>query len=175
MGNSATVYFNRTVTAPQFGAFKNGWNLIPFAWNGATETGTVDTEKIDFLRMTLALSTSDTDIKFDNVFSALGEIQDLIYYSNFLFRSSSTNWFATPTADSNDINLDHDSENLFVNECVRLAALGLQGEGEIFRVYTALLYGAGEDVGDYARYKTRNPDEAIHPQTQYRTFRYNRK
>ncbi|MCH8063998.1 MAG: hypothetical protein IH861_16010, partial [Chloroflexi bacterium] len=37
-GNSTSVYFDRTVTAPQFGAFKNGWNLIPFDWNGATQT-----------------------------------------------------------------------------------------------------------------------------------------
>lgn len=174
-GSSSSAYFSRTVTAPQFGSFRNGWNLIPFVWNGATETGTVDATGIDYLRVTLTLSTSDTDIKIDNIFSALGEIQDLVYYSKYLFRSSAGTWLEAPTADSDLVNLDDDAENLFVYECIRLAARGLQGRSETYLDYTKTLYGDGKDVGDYARYKERNPEERIRPQSQYRNLGYNKK
>lgn len=174
-GNSDTVYFDRTVTAPQIGSFKNGWNLIPFAWNGASETGTVDATAIDYIRITPTLSSSDTDIKFDNVFSALGEIRDFVYYSKYLFRDTSGTWLETPTDDTDIINLDTDAENLYVYECIRLAALGLQGQESIYNTYTDLLYGTPQQVGAYSRYKTRNPEEPIKPQSRHRRFGYNKK
>lgn len=174
-GSSSSAYFSRTATAPQFGSFANGWNLIPFDWNGATETGTVDTNAIDYLRITPTLSASDTDIKFDTIFSALPKVNDLLYYSKYLFRSSAGVWKETPTADSDLINLDTDAENLFVYECVRLIAIAMQGRGEIYITYTNMLYGTPQVVGMYARYKTRNPDEPIQPQSQHRTFRWTKK
>ena len=178
-GNSTAVHFNRTVTSPQFGSFKTGWNLIPFAWNGATETGTVDTTAIDFVRVTLVLSSSDTDIKVDDIFSALPEVRDLIYYSKYLFRSTAAVWKETPTKDTDIINLDTSAHNLFVYECIRLAALGLQGQGGIEKDYTKRLYGnresGGNEVGDYARYRKRNPEEPIQPQARRRTIRWNKK
>ncbi len=173
-GNSPTVYWNRTVTAPQIGAFKNGWNIIPFAWNGATETGTVDPAAIDFIRVTLTLSTSDTDIRVDNIFSALGTIRDIVYYSTFLFRKSATVWLSLPTADSDIINLDIDAENIFVYECVRIAALGL-ANFPVYQEYTDMLYGEPGKPGMYDRYKQRTPDEEILPQTQYRKIFYIKK
>ena len=173
-GSSSTVYFSRTATAPQFGSFRNGWNLIPFPWNGATETGTVDTDNIDYLRITYT-GSSDTDIKFDNVFSALGTVRDILYYSNYLFRSSAGTWLAIPTADSDIINLDIDSENLFVYECIRLIALQLQGKGDIYTSYTNELYGTGQKPGMYDRYKKRKPDEAIYAQNRWRRMGYKKK
>lgn len=174
-GSSTSAYFSRTKTAPQFGSFRNGWNLIPFAWNGATETGTVDTDNMDYIRITYT-GSSDTDIKFDNVFSALGEVRELVYYSKYLFRNSTgTTWLEVPTADTDIVNLDSDAENLFVYECIRLAALQLQGQEKLFNSYTDFLYGTAKEVGKYARYNKRNPDEAIQPQSRYRTFSYNKK
>ena len=174
-GSSSSAYFSRTATAPQFGSFKNGWNLIPFAWNGATETGTVNTTKINYLRISMTLTSSDTDIKVDNIFSALPETQDLVYYSKYLFRSTAGTWKEVPTLDSDLINLDTDAENLFVYECVRLCALQIQGKSQTYQTYTNLLYGTSQEVGDYERYKHRNPEETIQPQTQYRKFSYNKK
>jgi len=171
-----TNFFNRTVTAPQFGSFKNGWNLIPFAWDGATETGTVDTEKIDSIRITLTLSSSDTDIWFDDIFSALGEFRDFIYYSNAIFRTSAGVFKETPTLVTDIINLDTDAENLYVYECIRLAALGLQGRSVTYKTYSNILYGGGDvEVGAYARYKQRTPEEDIPPRTQHRRIRWNKK
>lgn len=174
-GSSDTVYFDRTVTAPHFGSFKNGWNVLAFAWNGATETGTVDTENINFLKITPTLGTSDTDIKFGPCWSSPGELRDIIYHSKYLFRSSTGTWKETPTIDTDVVNLDSDTENLFVYECVRLAALGIQGQDSLYQEYNNILYGEAGKPGAYSRYKTRNPDEDIKPQTQHRTIRYNKK
>lgn len=178
-GNSTGVYFNRTVTSPQFGDFKDGWNAIPFAWNGATETGTVDATAIDYLRITPTLTESDTDIKFDNIFSVLGEVRDLIYYSKYLFRSTAAVWKETPADVSDIVNLDTSAQNLFVYECIRLAALQLQGQGGIAKDYYKMLYGnkenGGNEIGDYQRYKQRNPEEPIQPQSSRRNIRWNKK
>ena len=176
-GSSTSAYFTQTATAPQFGSFANGWNLVPFNWDGATETGTVDTDNMDYLRITLTLSASDTDIKLDNVFSALPKVQDLLYYSKYLFKATGATgaWKETPTADTDIINLDTDAENLFVYECVRLIALQTQGRDGIYKTYTDMLYGNSQEVGKYERYKTRNPAEAIKPQVQHRKFSYNKK
>lgn len=175
-GNSGAVYFNRTVTAPQFGSFKTGWNLIPFAWNGATETGTVDTTVIDSLRVTMNLSSSDTDIKVDDIFSALGEVRDLVYYSKYLFRpETGTTWLEAPTDETDIVNLDTSAQNLFVYECIRLAALQLQGQESIYKQYHQILYGGGNEIGDYDRYRGRNPEEPIKPQARRRTMSWNKK
>jgi hypothetical protein len=174
-GSSTSVYFSRTATTPQFGSFRNGWNLIPFAWNGATETGTVDTSAIDYIRITPTLSASDTDIKFDNIFSALGEVREVVYYSKYLFRSTAGTWLEAPTDDSDNVVLDTDAENLFVYECIRLASLQIQGQGDIYSAYTNDLYGTNQKVGLYDNYKKDNPSEVIQPQTQHRRFGYNKK
>lgn len=174
-GNSTGVYFDRSITKPQFGKFKVGWNLLPFAWNGASETGTVDATAIDFIRVTPTLSTSDTDIKVDDIFSALPETRDLVYYSKYIFRSTAGLWIEAPTDDNDIVNLDTPAHNLFVYECIRLAALQLQGQGDIERDYDKRLNGDGNEVGGYARYKKRNPEEPIQPQSRRRTIRYNKK
>ena len=176
-GSSTSAYFTQTASAPQFGSFRNGWNLVPFAWNGATETGTVDVDNMDYIRTTLTMSASDTDIKIDDIFSALPEVTDLHYYSKYLFRATGSGgaWKETPTVDSDVVNLDVDAENLFVYECIRLAARQSQNSKSLFKDYTDDLYGTPQKVGMYDRYKHRNPEETIKPQTQHRRFKWTKK
>ena len=68
-GSSTTAYWTQTASAPQFGSFHNGWNLVPFSWITATETGTVDEDNMDYIRATLTLSASMSGIKIDDIFS----------------------------------------------------------------------------------------------------------
>lgn len=173
-GSSSANYFSRTRTAPQFGSFANGWNLIPFAWNGATETGTVDASAIDYLRITMTLSSSDTDIKVGQIFSALGQVRDLVYLSNYLFRSTSGTWLETPTADTDIVNLDTDAQNIFIYECCRLIASDLTRADDLQK-FDNMLHGTAQKTGLYDQYKRRHPSEDIPSREQYRTVRYNRK
>lgn len=173
-GSSSTVYFSRTVTVPQFGSFRNGWNLIPFNWNGATETGTVDTENINFLRIIPTLSSSDTDIKFDNVFSALPQVRDLVYYSSYLFRSSAGTFKETPTDDTDIVNLDIEAENIYIYECCQLIAEQLTRPDDSQKYYNKL-HGTNQMTGLYDHYNKRKPGEAIKPQSAWRKFGYKKK
>ena len=91
-GNSSSAYWSRTVTTNNEGAtFYDGWNLLRFDWNGATETGTVDPATIDYLRLTVTKSTSlaaDTDWRVDNFIIRLGEIYNTVYYTKYGWQTS---------------------------------------------------------------------------------------
>lgn len=129
-GNDASNYWSRTKTAPHDAtAFKNGWNLIEFDWNGATETGTVAPATIDYIRIAVAYNgTAETDIRVDKIFSSLGQLWEIEYYSNQLFRSSAGAWKAAPTDDSDIVNLAEESYNLLLDQCGVVMAQQLSGE-----------------------------------------------
>lgn len=172
-GNSSTAYWSRTVTAPHtFSAFQNGWNLLRFDWSGATETGTVDPNTIDYLRVTFTYDgTAQTGVKVDQIQAGLGKIFEIAYYSKYLFRDSSGTWIEKPTSDDDIINLDTDSYNLFIYETCYLIAQELQGEDASFdaNFFEKKLRGDGTErnPGLYKRYKKSNPGQTILPQSTY--------
>src|SRR3990167_2794559 len=81
-GNDTSNYWSRTVTERHDAtAFQDGWNLLAFDWNGATETGTVDPAGIDYVRVTITKNaTADTDFRIDNIVSSLGK--KILYYQS---------------------------------------------------------------------------------------------
>ena len=137
-GDSATSYWNRTVTtAHPSNGFQNGWNLLRFDWNGATETGLLpaDSSVIDYSRITINYDgTAETDIRTDSLTVHLGEIYDVAYYSKFLFRDSSGTWIEDHTADDDNVNLDTESYNLLLYKIAELAAQQIQAEDATFDI-----------------------------------------
>ena len=128
-GNSSSVYWERVVTTPHFGSFVNGWNLIRFDWNGATETGTVDHAKIDYSRINIIYDgTADTDFRVDDLTSRIGHIYELWYYSKFLFRTTGGSWKNDISNNDDIINIDDDYNNLIVFECLSSVGVQLQDE-----------------------------------------------
>ena len=164
VGSSSSAYYEITGTI-HFGSIRTGWNLYRFDWNGATETGSVTETAIDYVRLAFVTTSADTDIRIGRSYSKLPSPREYVYYSNYLFRSSSGTFKEEPTIDSDIVNLDIDAENLFVYECSRIAARELQNE-KLLTEYTAWLYGvpatgkSKEIVGQYSRYNARNPSEA---------------
>jgi len=170
-GNSETVYWNRTVTTAHFGSFSDGWNLLRFDWNGATETGTVDPAAIDFARINITYDgTADTDFRVDNLVSRIGEINELWYYSKFLFRTTGGQWKQTISLDDDVVNLDIDSQNILVYECED--EIGKQLRDEDMRDEAREeLYGLPGKIGLYERFKINHPSERIKKRgTYYRMF-----
>lgn len=134
-GSDTTNFWNRTVTAPHFGAFQNGWNLFRFDWNGATKTLSPDASAINLLRVTINYDgVADTDFRVDNIVSRLGTIFEIVYYSKFIFSSSAGVFIERVAADTDIINLDTDSFNLLVYKAAQLAAQQIQGEDASFDV-----------------------------------------
>jgi len=180
-GNSSTVYWSDAQTSPHDqDSFKNGWNLIAFDWNGATETGTVDPTAIDYVRVTITYDgTADTDFRVDKISASSGEIWEVEYYSKYLFQSSGGTWKETTNADTDIINLDTESYNIFTFECLLAMAQQAQGEDSSFDINFAEkeLYGDPNSpdpvrrMGLYAKYAEDNPSQAIKPKEIY--WRYN--
>jgi len=165
-GSSSANYYTQTVTAQQDGtAFVQGWNLLKFDWSGATETGTVDDTAIDYARITFTYTSATlTGFRVNNLVGQLGEIFEIEYYSNALFRDSSTGAYKQETTDDDDlINLDLDSYNILLNVLGDYANQQIAGEtGQ---------YNSGYLKNEYAidrrNYLAKWPSESIFPRTTY--------
>jgi len=162
-----TAKFAKTNTTPHdSAAFVDGWNLLRFDWKDATETGTVDTTKIDSARVTFTYDgTAQVGTRINNLTAQLGRIWEVVYYSQFLFRNTAGTFIEKPLADTDLINLENDSYNIMLYECARIAAIEIQGTDSRIDVieYEKELYGdpsKGDRVGLYKQYARSYPSEA---------------
>lgn len=129
-GSSSSDYYHRTVTTGIAStAFIVGWNLLRFDWSGATQVGTPDDTAINYARVTLThTTTACPSVRIDNIIGKLGSIYMLGYFSQYLFRDSAGTWKEKPTLDSDLINLNIESFNVYLYELAELVAIELQGE-----------------------------------------------
>lgn len=171
-GNDASNYWARTVTTPHDGnALKQYWNLFRFDWNGATETGTVNPAQIDYLRVAVNYSstTAVSNLRIDKIMAALPIPFELVYYSKYIFRSSAGTWKESMDTDSDLINLDTDSYNIFLYQLGLIALEQVKGDNPspAMTWLTGELYGTAQKRGLYAIYNETNPSEVEVPQTTY--------
>jgi len=157
-GSSSNAYYSRTLNSTNEGnAFATGWNLIRADWNGATVVGSPDVTKIAYLYIGVTVNSSQTGIRVDNVVSNMGLYRTIEYYSKCLFRDATTGVFQeTVTDNSNLINLDTDSYNLYFNLLAYYTAQQLQGLDAMF--YDANFF-QGEYEKDKAKYCARQPSQ----------------
>lgn len=170
-GNDSSNYWERTVTtAHDTTSLQNGWNILAFLWNGATETGTVDPSAIDYLRLTITYdSVADTDFRVDKISCSAGQIWEIAYYSENLFRSSAGVWKAKPTDDTDIVNLDEDGYNILLNECGKMMAQQQQGEDskadlDFFRRELNGDFDSPSNegrIGLYSQYSVDHPSQAL--------------
>ena len=132
--SSSSDYYTRTLTTTNEGnAFATGWNLIRADWSGATVVGSPTVTAIDYLYINVIVTSSQTGIKVDNIVSNMGLYRTVEYYSKFLYRDSITGAFQeTVTDNSNLINLDTDSYNLYFNLLAFYADQQVQGLSATF-------------------------------------------
>lgn len=173
-GSSSAAYWSATATSPHDAtAWKTGWNIVAFDWNGATETGSPDSSAIDYLRVIITVTTAaeETDFRVDKISCSRGEIFEIVYYSECLFKTSGGTWQTTTSADSDIINLDTDGFNLYLYECAMEAFTQLQGplSPDVIGFQRKLgLNDVGEVIGGlYAKYQRDHPSEAKKPIDQY--------
>lgn len=165
-GNDASNYWSQSATAAFSGAFQDGWNQLGFAWNGATETGTVDPTAIDYLSVIITYDgTADTDFRLDAITSNLGRIFDVVYYSKYLFSSSSGTWQETVSADTDVVNLDTESYNMFLFKVAEMCAQ------QIEQIKDDVSYFKGEYLRSLSRYKGMYKAETEKPKARYYTMR----
>ena len=164
-GSSSANYYSVTVTANQQGtAFANGWNLCQFVWSSASVTGTPIDTAIDYARVSLTMTGTNTGVKVNGLESILGTVLAYEYYSKYLFRNSSTGAYQETVLDDSDlVNLDTESFNLLFNYVAFLAAQQQQG---IDSSYDGMLFKNLYDLG-VMKYKSMYKSEVQKPQTNY--------
>ncbi len=133
-GSDASNYYSRTLTTTNEGnAFATGWNLIRADWLGATVVGSPVVTAIDYIDIIVVVTANQTGIKVDNITSIMGLYRTIEYYSKFMYRDAITGAFQeTVTDNSNLINLDTDSYNLYFNLLAFYTMQQVQGVSALF-------------------------------------------
>lgn len=105
-GSSSSAYKQATATTKLDGtAFTDGWNMVKFDWATAATTGSPDNTRNTYRKLTVTSTagTAITGMLVDNWTNAMGELFEIEYYSEFLFRTAAGVWIATPTLDTDTI------------------------------------------------------------------------
>lgn len=165
-GSSVSDYYNRTVTTQHTGLFKEGWNLCRFDWSGSTQVGTPDDTEINYLRVTINYDgTATTGVRVDNIIAQIGQAFDIVYYSKYLFKDSDGNNKEKADDDSDTVNLDTDSYNLFL---MKSAEFAIQ---QVKKQSPDLIYFQKEYDKNLVKYKKMYRSEVIKPAMTYYQMR----
>lgn len=168
LGNDSSNYYSMTATTTNESAsFQTGWNLLRFDFSGKSTTGTVTATTCDYavIYMTkLTTKVSETDYRFDHIMVKKGKIQNLIYYSRYLWQTSSGTFMAESTADTDLLNIDSDEYSLLVEKGTEI--LGLAA-----REYDDAKIARGRFINELLpQYKKMNPSEALAMTSTYYTI-----
>lgn len=164
-GSSSSDYYSATVTSSSSNtAFVVGWNLLRFDWTAASTTGTPVDTAIDYVRVSFAHTTSAVSaVRVDNIIAKLGSIYEAGYFSKYLFRSSAGTWKDKPTVDTDLVNLDTESFNLFLYELCELVAVEIQGSDSAFDTE----YWRTKKAEVWKEYKAANKDSSSKQRNTY--------
>ena len=133
-GSSSSNYYSVTTTVTQENtAFQNAWDLLAFAWLGASVVGSPDPTKITYLRVTWNYTGAQTAVHLNSLTSNMGRVLEMEYYSKYAFRDGVTGAFKEKvTSDTDIVNLDTETYNIFMNRFLYLACQQKQGLDALF-------------------------------------------
>lgn len=162
LGSDSSNYFQVTSTTGFLGSWvADDWLLVAFDLSGATETGTVDIDDVDYIQLAFNYNgTAMTNFRVGGLFISLPSPSEFIYQTAALFKASGQNPSQTITDDNDQIILADPAYLLYEHE----AALGihLQNGGNITKgkgldLWT-LLHGK---EGLYTKYQGDNPSQQL--------------
>lgn len=107
-GESASAYRESTVTTQADGrAFQDGWNYLLFNWATATATGSPTNLLNTYRRfsMTYSAGAAIPGVLLDAWTDALGNLYEVEYYSEYMFRTAAGVWISKPTLDTDLVNV----------------------------------------------------------------------
>lgn len=107
-GDSASVYLEQTATTKADGtAFTDGWNFLVFNWATATSVGTPTNTSNTYRRLQVnySIGAAINGVLIDSWTDSFGQLYEMEYYSEYLFRTSAGVWISRPTADTDLVNV----------------------------------------------------------------------
>ncbi len=134
-GSSTSNYWSKVLTTTQQQvAFANGWNLLEADWSTATKVGSPVVTAINTVVIIWTYnSTAMSGFRFNSIWSRLGVISEIEYYSKYLYQNASTGAFQeTILSDGDIINLDTESRNLLYLLSCTYAVQQVQGLDAMF-------------------------------------------
>jgi hypothetical protein len=135
---------------------------------GATVVGSPDDEAISYVYVGVTVTAMQTGILVDNIVSNMGLYRTLEYYSKYLYRDASTGAFQeTVTDNSNLLNLDTESYNLYFNLLAHFATQQVQGISALN--FDSTFFGQQYQEGKL-RYTSLNKSQVTKPRTSYYTM-----
>ena len=130
IGNDASNYFSKQVTVTNENlAFHTGWMLLRFDLATATETGTVDFETIDYVRLAIDKgndSLESTDWRVDYIIARRGIQHEVWYYTKYPWQTSAGVYIENSTATGDLLNCDTEEYELFILKGKELIAQDLK-------------------------------------------------
>lgn len=164
-------YWTNSVTSGFNQAFTAGWNLLGFSWASATKVGTPTVASVNALQLTFTTTNlAVTGWHVDSFCSNLGTLYNIKYYSKFLFSNSSGTWIEKPTDQSDVINLDTDSYNVYLFKVAEYACQQIsEAPNSKYGGSDALDYKSKYDQAKMI-YKRKYKTEASTPSQNYYTF-----
>jgi len=176
-GSDSGNYWEKTVTTPhdRSSFTDNAWHLMRYDWSSATKTGSPSSSAIDYLQVIINYDTGValTGIRLDNITAALGEVWEMLYYSNCYFTDTTgATWKSVPTADTDIIMLDSEAINILIYEFLKLAIQEKKGTNmkTDFEFSDYMLEGNNRKPGLYILHNQKYPSQAISMQETYYEF-----
>lgn len=116
-GSDSSNYFSNSATTQFVGsAFTDGWNTIGVAYEGATETGTVDTDNIDFVEISITGTGFSGEVfRVDDVALRDGDLYEIKYYTKNAVSSNAGTKQQYFTADDDYLICNEEGEAVFVD------------------------------------------------------------
>jgi len=165
VGSSASDYVSVTETEGFLGAFQaNNWLLVAFDWAGATETGTVDYENIDYLQVRVNHTATLTNFRLGGLWIAQPSINEIIYQTAALFKNSTTGVLSQTIGSDNDLIILNDAAySILEVESAKTIAMQMSGGKytSMIKGFDETLYGNQSSEGLYARYTANNPSNQL--------------
>lgn len=160
IGNSVTGYWE-IVGVPAFGTtFVTGLNLVKFDWNGSAPNGGALSNVIDYQRLEVVMSASDTDLVIGPLMFSIPTPYEITYYSSCLFIDSTGVTFKEkPDSDDDIVLLEVDEEPAIIYETSQLIAEDMQRDGRSQK-FKGKLNGESNIPGVYSDVKAQKPSEA---------------
>lgn len=165
IGSDSSNYWEMTgiTTGATDNPFVNGYNQGTAYWANMTTVGTPDNTSITYARIGFVVTGAMSGCWCANLNSNMGWLANFEYYSKYMFSTAAGVWQETVTDESNLINLDTESYNIFLYQAAFLC------------VQQALGQDAGYDTNIFlnkydqavARYKKMYKSEITKPQQQY--------
>lgn len=170
-GSSAGNYYSIAGLTTDYAgnAWVNGWNLLGASWTTATTVGTPDITDINYISVIVTYNgTLQTMVGINQVWSRLGRIFNINYYSKYLFMDSVTYAFKEfTTSDQDYINLDTDARDMFLFAAALEAIQQQQGLSAAFYDDPTLLGKYNDAIASYtSKYKS----EITKPRKPYYTL-----